>query len=130
MSLLFEQNECLWTERKENLRITELLLGDILQSLEQSGVFVLVLLDLCKAFDVATTSGALLLEGNIADGQVPVCFVEGKLYEPVLVEYSRPQGSVLSPEHHVTYTKPRGDIIRSQGLQHHSYADDTQIEAV
>jgi len=43
------------------------------------------------------------------------------------MEYSVPQGSVLGSKNYVLYTKPLGDIIRRHGLQHHFYADDTQL---
>ena len=53
--------------------------------------------------------------------------VDGELSEPVLMEYNVPHGSVLGPKHYVMYTKPLGDVIRTHGLQHHLYADDTQL---
>ena len=43
------------------------------------------------------------------------------------MEYSIPQRSVLSPKHYVLYTKPLGDVIQTHRLQHHFYADDTQL---
>ena len=43
------------------------------------------------------------------------------------MEYNVPQGSVLGPKIYVLYAKPLGDVIRHHGLQHHLYANDTQV---
>ena len=115
--------------------------NDILQSLDQGCVSVLVLLDLSAAFDTIDhqtllqrlehcfgVSGKPLswMASYLTDRYQTVC-VDGELSEPVLMEYSVSQGSVLGPKHYVMYTKPLGDVIRAHGLQHHFYADDTQL---
>ena len=41
--------------------------------------------------------------------------------------YSVPQGSVLGPKNYIMYTKPVGDICRNHRLNHHFYADDSQL---
>ena len=62
----------------------------------------------------------------LTDRYQTVC-VGDELSEPVLMEYSVPHGSVLGPTNYIMYTKPLGDIIRTHGLHHHFYADDTQL---
>ena len=115
--------------------------NDILHSLDQGCISVLVLLDLSAAFDTID-HGVLLhrlehcfgisgkplswMTSYLADRYQSVC-VDGELSEPVLMGCSVPQGSVLGPKHYVMYTKPLGDVIRKHGLHHHFYADDTQL---
>ena len=102
---------------------------------------VLVMLDLSAAFD--TNDHQTLLErleqyfgitGNtkawvtsyLSERYQTVC-VDGEISQPVLMEYSVPQGSVMGLKYYVLYTKPLGDLIRRHGLLHHLYADDTQL---
>ena len=47
--------------------------------------------------------------------------------EAVALNYSVPQGSVLGPQWFVIYTSQVRHIIQRYNLQHHVYADDTQI---
>jgi len=115
--------------------------SDILQSLDQNKVTILVLLDLSAAFDTIDHSTLLhrlehdfgisgkpltWMTSYLSDRYQTVC-IDGELSKPVLMKYSVPQGSVLGPKNYVMYTKPVGAICRNHGLSHHFYADDSQL---
>ncbi len=46
--------------------------------------------------------------------------------ESQLLQYGVPQGSALGPKLYPMYTMPIGRILKANGLDHHSYVDDTQ----
>ena len=115
--------------------------NDILQSLDNNCATVLVLLDLSAAFDTIDHQTLLhrlenlfgikdkplkWMSSYLSDRFQTVC-VNGQLSTPVHMTYSVPQGSVLGPKNYIMYTKPVGNICRRHGLQHHFYADDSQL---
>ena len=53
--------------------------------------------------------------------------IDGKLSEPVLMNFSVLQGSVLGPKFYTMYTTPIGAIGKKYGLEYHFYADDSQL---
>ena len=114
--------------------------NDILKSMDGGKVVALVLLDLSAAFD--TVDHCILInvlkdlgfDGNILKWFVSYlsdreqCVkINDKSSRPSKLIYGVPQGSVLGPVLFSLYTRPLSDIIQKHGLDHHFYADDTQI---
>ena len=72
-------------------------------------------------------------------GQAQICFssylrnrhqsvkIEDTLSDKVTLSYGGPQGSVLGPVLFTVYTTPLSGIISNFDINHHLYADDTQI---
>jgi len=115
--------------------------NDILEYLDRGNVTILVMLDLSAAFDTIDHKKLLLrLKQTFGFADNPLQWVasyltdryqtvsiEDKLSEPVLMTFGVPQGSVLGPKFYTMYTKPVGSICRNHGLNHHFYADDSQL---
>ena len=115
--------------------------NDILRSLDAGAVTALVMLDLSAAFDTidhptllrrferhfGIEGTALAWISSYLSNRYQSVSVNGELSKQVLLQYGVPQGSVLGPKKYVMYTKPLGDIIRQHGVDHHFYADDTQV---
>ena len=115
--------------------------NDILQSLDKNNVTVLVMLDLSAAFDTIGHKAMLhRLEDmfgiagkplewmtSYLSGRYQTVTIDGKLSEPVLMNFSVPQGSVLGPKFYTMYTNPIGAICKRHRLKYHSYADDSQL---
>ena len=115
--------------------------NDILQSLDQNEVAVLVLLDLSAAFDTIDHDTLLhrlehqfgigdkslsWMRSYLTDRYQTLC-IDGNMSKPVRLCFSVPQGSVLGPKFYTMYTKPLGLICKKYGLRHHFYADDSQV---
>ena len=115
--------------------------NDILESLDSGRVAMLVLLDLSAAFDTLDHQTLLQrfkhhfgIDGkplawitSYLSDRYQTVMINGELSKPVQLKHGVPQGSVLGPKLYVMYTKPLGNLIRRHQLDHHFYADDTQL---
>ena len=115
--------------------------SDIDLALDQGDGMLLVLLDLSAAFD--TIDHSILIDrldsccgisGTAKDwlrsylqDRTQTVVVGDAHSDPVNLNIGVPQGSVLGPLLFSIYILPLGDIVRSHGITHHGYADDTQL---
>ena len=118
--------------------------NDIIISMDKGEVTALTLLDLSAAFD---TIDHATLTDRLSDwygyygisGLAQIWFSsylrsrhqslknEDTFSDKVTLTYGVPQGSVLGPVLFTLYTTPLSAIISSFDINHHLYADDTQI---
>jgi hypothetical protein len=114
---------------------------DILHAVDDGKMCLIVLLDLSAAFD--TVDHAILLkrlsshygvEGTALQwfrsyltGRDQSVIINGVKSQPLLLNCSVPQGSILGPELFSMYAAPVAKIIQKHGLKYHIYADDTQL---
>ena len=115
--------------------------NDIIMSMDKGEVTALTLIDFSAAFD---TIDHATLTDRLSDwygisGQSQIWFssylqnrhqsvkIEDTFSDKVTLSYGVPQGSVLGPVLFTLYTTPLSAIISSSDINHHLYADDTQI---
>jgi len=115
--------------------------NDILTALDRKQSVVLLLLDLSAAFDTLDHNIMLrILENRLGITGVALKWLKSYLTDrtqhvslnghnsaPARLICGVPQGSVLGPLLFTAYMIPLGDIIRRYNIQHHFYADDTQL---
>ena len=115
--------------------------NDILRSIDQHGIVILILLDLSAAFDTidhdilfARMENALGITGPALDwfrsylsGRTQRVQIDKFFSEYLEILWSVPQGSVLGPLLFLIYLLPLGILIRKHGQKLHAYADDTQL---
>jgi hypothetical protein len=115
--------------------------ADIAQALDNGLVTILIMLDLSAAFDTidhkilltrlekvfGITGDALNWFKSYLLNRHQSVVIGDTVSEDRRLDFGVPQGSVLGPKAYCMYTKPVGDIIKRHGLNHHTYADDTQI---
>ena len=116
--------------------------NDILLNMAKWSVTALTLLDLSAAFD--TIDHTILLDRrnvyygiselalgwfkSYLSGRTHSVKVGNTLSHPAALQYGIPQGSVLCPILFSLYTNPISSIIHSHSnINHHFYADDTQL---
>ena len=115
--------------------------NDILTSIDQHGIVILILLDLSAAFDtidhdvlfsrmestLGITGPALeWFRSYLGDCTLRVQ-IDDSFSASQEILWSVPQGSVLGPLLFLIYLLPLGILIRKHGLELHAYADDTQL---
>jgi len=115
--------------------------NNILESLDQGSVSVLLMFNMSVAFDTIDHQTLLQpLEQHFGITGTPLAWmtsylrdlfqtacVDGEQSLPALMEYGLPQVSVLGLKNYVLHTKPLGDVIWRHALEHHLYADETQL---
>ena len=114
--------------------------NDILTSIDNKEVTLLVLLDLSAAFDTVDHTILLTRLKNIGiiglahdwfnsylTGHTQAVCLNGVSSDSANLTCGVPQGSVLGPILFNIYTQPLGEIARKHGLKYHFYADDTQL---
>lgn len=126
--------------------------NDIVLHIDKGNCVLLVLLDLSAAFD--TIDHGLLLHRlyqSFGIRQDALKWIESYMKhrtqairldlgpsissmttseatsKPARLTCGVPQGSILGPLLFTLYTAPLSDLIRSHGIDHHLYADDTQL---
>ena len=117
------------------------ILNDLLLATDSGKVSLLTLLDLSAAFD--TIDHSILLNRlqncfGISDSVLSwftsylsnrsqSVLIDGFQSPPIELTCGVPQGSVLGPVLFTLYTSPLSNIINSHRLNHHFYADDSQL---
>ena len=116
-------------------------LSDLLEALDRGDVGVLLLLDLPAAFDTVdheTLLRRLEITFGVSGNALSwlASYLSGREYfvrlgadcsEILQLLTGMPQGSVLGPLFFILYTVDLVELIRSQNLQPHLYADDSQL---
>ena len=115
--------------------------NDILMAMDKQNVVLLLMLDLSAAFDTVdheillarlenrfgVKGTALSWFRSYLTGRSQSVLVQGARSENRELRCGVPQGSVLGPILFCAYTAPLGDLLRSQGVDYHLYADDSQV---
>ena len=117
------------------------IINDLLLASDSGQVSLLTLLDLSAAFDTidhsilltrlhdsfGISNTALSWFQSYLTGRTQIVSVNGILSSPATLDCGVPQGSVLGPVLFSLYITPLADIISKHSINHHLYADDTQL---
>ena len=115
--------------------------SDLLSNLDNKKMSALVLLDLSAAFDTID-HGILLsrlksrygIHGSALEwfksyltGRSQCVKINSSSSKETHLPFGVPQGSILGPILFTLYTSPMSDIAKRHRIDHHFYADDTQL---
>ena len=112
--------------------------NDILRAVDRGQLTPLVLLDLSSAFDTvdhdcllrvlknrfSVDSPALDWFQSYLSNRSQTFIAANSKSDPVPVEYSVPQGSVLGPVQFIAYTEDVTELFDKHDLRYHLFADD------
>ena len=115
--------------------------NDIASNTDRGYLTAMLLLDLSAAFDTIEHSTLLKLLASyfgISDlalnwfisyltNRFQLVKIKESFSTPIKLGFGVPQGSVLGPVLFTLYTSPLSTLIQNSGIQHHLYADDTQL---
>ncbi len=115
--------------------------NDIMLAMDNQRVVLLLLLDLSAAFDTVdheimfsrlehrfgVKDTALTWFRSYLTGHSQSVLIQGTRSTEQVLKFGVSQGSVLGPILFCAYTAPLGTLLRSQGVDYHFYADDSQI---
>lgn len=114
--------------------------NDLLHNIQNSLPSILILLDLSAAFDTidhnllmddlckaGIQSDALLLLRSYIEGREQKVLINSTLSLSREVSFGVPQGSVLGPILFSLYSSKLSKIMAAHDIDHHMYADDTQV---
>lgn len=114
--------------------------NDILCTLDDGYMAVLILLDLSAAFDtinhtvllqrlrqIGITGKALEWFQSYLQGRFQYISINGVTSESAPLECGVPQGSVMGPLLFLVYLLPLGKLLTSHGTSKYGFADDTQM---
>jgi hypothetical protein len=116
-------------------------MNTLLLNADAKRVSILALLDLSAAFDTldhqillkrlhasfGIAGTALKWFASYLIGRHQRVVVHGQLSDRFPLKYGVPQGSVLGPVLFTLYSQQLSEIIKSYSMDHHKYADDTQL---
>jgi len=138
---LFNSHQSAYTKSHSTETVLLSLHDHLVQSMGHQKVTGLCLLDLSAAFDTidhqilldrlsswfGITGTALSWVHSYLTSRNFSVSANKQISPPSPVSYGVPQGSVLGPLLFIMYTTPLSHLIKQQSLNHHLYADDTQL---
>lgn len=138
---LFNSHQSAYTKAHSTETVLLSLHDHLVQAMSHQNITGLCLLDLSAAFD--TIDHTILLKrltdwfglsnsvlswiSSYLSSRTFTVSVRNQTSSIQPVSYGVPQGSVLGPLLFIMYTTPLSHLIRSTSVDHHLYADDTQL---